>query len=887
METVFLNKLYRSITWLFFTLLLTVVSACSSGGDDDEEPVENETYTLSGTINAGASDVADSDVNDPLADYTANDTFSAAQSIPNPATLGGYVNQPNSGESGRSMSSGDISDRFAASLLAGQSINLTVADTDLGDADLYLYEGTCTESCYVSCDFEAELGNGLVGKSVTEGELETITVSENGNYFIEVCAWDGASNYTLAIGQAPSSAPALTTDADFVPGEVIVKFKENGVTTQQTSSHTLESRAATVGLKPLAGTPGRQMLMSLGDAGQQNIARATLGLNKKPSQKAKLKAARQTAEQQLKLETLDVISALRKRVDVLYAEPNYIRQALATPNDTYYAYQWHYPQINLPDAWDITTGSSNVIVSVIDTGVLLNHPDMVGQLIGGYDFISDPSIAVDGDGIDSNPDDPGDSDGTRPSSFHGTHVAGTVAAASNNDNGVAGIAWQSKIMPMRVLGRGGGTSYDINQSILYSAQLANDSNTLPPQKADIINMSLGGAGFSQADQDVITQARNAGVIIIAAAGNENTSSLSYPASYDGVVSVSAVGFDKSKASYSNYGTAIDIAAPGGETSVDLNADGYADGVLSTAADDSNSLQYNYVFYQGTSMAAPHMAGVVALMKAVEPTLTPNQLDTLIASSMITEDLGTAGRDDLFGHGLIDAYKAVTEVQGGVTLPAHLDVTPATVNLGSLQSTKTLLASNSGEEALTGVTAVSNQTWLTVSDTQVDGNGLGSYTLSANRAGLADGTYSADVTFSSAANTVTVKVFMQVGTISTENSSGFIYVLLLDENGDNVGQANVAVFNGQYAYSIPDVSAGTYTLVAGSDIDNDQLICDRGESCGAYLTLDNVSQIVISGDRPGLNFGVQHQSSILAESAASIGQDKAKQPNTHPGYKRKP
>ena len=104
METVFLNKLYRSITWLFFTLLLTVVSACSSGGDDDEEPVENETYTLSGTINAGASDVADSDVNDPLADYTANDTFSAAQSIPNPATLGGYVNQPNSGESGRSMS---------------------------------------------------------------------------------------------------------------------------------------------------------------------------------------------------------------------------------------------------------------------------------------------------------------------------------------------------------------------------------------------------------------------------------------------------------------------------------------------------------------------------------------------------------------------------------------------------------------------------------------------------------------------------------------------------------------------------------------------------------------------------------------------------------------
>ncbi|NOX43968.1 MAG: S8 family serine peptidase, partial [Gammaproteobacteria bacterium] len=313
------------------------------------------------------------------------------------------------------------------------------------------------------------------------------------------------------------------------------------------------------------------------------------------------------------MDTLQVIKALRLRKDVLYAEPNYLRQAKQIPSDQFYNLQWHYPLINLPSAWDVSTGSSNVIVAVIDTGVLLQHPDLLGQFsaYGGYDFILNDAISQDADpGIDVNPDDPGDSN-VGSSSFHGTHVAGTIAAATSfvaGGTGVAGIAPGVKIMPLRVLGNGGGTAYDILQAVRYAAGLSNDSGTLPPQKSDVINLSLGGGGFSQVEQDVYSLARNAGVIIVAASGNENSGVPSYPASYNGVISVGAVDINKQRAPYSNFGASVDVAAPGGDTSGDINGDGFVDGVLSTAADDSGgNIDFVFKFFQGTSMATPHMA----------------------------------------------------------------------------------------------------------------------------------------------------------------------------------------------------------------------------------------------------------------------------------------
>jgi serine protease len=191
-------------------------------------------------------------------------------------------------------------------------------------------------------------------------------------------------------------------------------------------------------------------------------------------------------------------------------------------------------------------------------------------------------------------EDPGDLAFGQRSSFHGTHVAGTIGAATNNGGGVAGVAWGVTLVPLRVLGLGGGTSYDVLQAVRYAAGLANDSGTSHP--VDVINLSLGGGGFSSTEQSVYTQARNAGVIVVAAAGNDDSSQLFYPASYAGVVSVSAVDLRLLKAPYSSFGAAVDVAAPGGDTSIDRNGDGYGDGVLSTLFDELAGL-FGYAFYQ--------------------------------------------------------------------------------------------------------------------------------------------------------------------------------------------------------------------------------------------------------------------------------------------------
>src|SRR5690606_32682000 len=302
---------------------------------------------------------------------------------------------------------------------------------------------------------------------------------------------------------------------------------------------------------------------------------------------------------------LTLIEAKRMQMQdvVEWAEPNYIVQPTLIPNDTRYARQWHYPAINLPQAWDLSTGDVDapqepVIVAVIDTGVYLAHPDLAPKLEPGYDFISSTSISRDGDGIDANPDDPGDSDTPGASSWHGTHVAGTVAARSNNGVGVAGVSWGAKIMPLRALGKIGNT-FDISESIRFAARLSNDSGTIPTRKADIINLSLGGTGFSNTLLSAITDARDAGVIIVAAAGNENVSTPFYPAAYQWVIGLSDSNPQATKANYSHSGTYVDIAAPGGEMQ-----QGVSFGVLSTVADDNSGVRVPAVaFSQGTSMAA--------------------------------------------------------------------------------------------------------------------------------------------------------------------------------------------------------------------------------------------------------------------------------------------
>ncbi len=819
-------------TDLAFRLTVT-----DNGGATDSETVSvtvRAVFTLSGTISSPAVAAVDSDTNDPNAPFAPNDSINQAQTISNPITIGGYVNQPGEGAPGRSQTSGDIDDYYRVALLAGQTITMLVADFQTGDADLSLYDDSGL----------------LVAASVNTGEIESIVVPADGIYFVNPAAFSGASNYVLVIGNVAVTATrgGLNTADEFVPGQAVVRYRND---LSPGKERAVQSAVARTGFSLRSGDPDRPMLLELD---MQSAAQAT-ATNAADAKKMSFRNAGDRA----RWDTLMAIKALQNDPAIAYAEPNYIVTATAIPNDPAYTAQWHFPMINLPAAWDLTTGNPNVIVAVIDTGILLGHPDLQGQLITGYDFISDAATAGDGDGIDPDPNDPGDGP---PSSFHGTHVAGTVAAASNNNIGVAGVAWNARLMPLRVLGIDGGTSYDVGQAVRYAAGLANDSGTVPAQRADVMNLSLGGGGFSQASQDAFTAARNAGVVIVASAGNDASSQLFYPASYDGVISVSAVDIERRLAPYSNFGSAIDVAAPGGDTSTDLNADGFGDGVLSTGGSDSSgSLTFSYPFFSGTSMSSPHVAGVIALMKSVNANLTPAIIDQELAGGSLTDDIGATGRDDNFGHGLINAHKAVARALTLDNMPPPeipvLGVSPSSLNFDAATTSIEITAQNVGTGTLQPpITVTSSETWITATPAVVDANNLGTYLVTVDRSGLADDLYSAEIVVQSAANTVTLSVIMTVGASGLGGNVGFIYLLLIDaDTGDVADAVAPSVSEGDYSFNFFNVLPGSYQLVAGTDADNDLFICDVGEACGVYLTSDQPVVLDVNGDLSDLDFPV--------------------------------
>ena len=461
-------------------------------------------------------------------------------------------------------------------------------------------------------------------------------------------------------------------------------------------------------------------------------------------------------------------------------------------------------------------------------------------------------------------------------------MAGTIAAATHNGTGGAGVTWSGKVMPVRVLGRGGGTSYDVLQGIRYAAGLDNDSGTVPAQAADIINLSLGGSSYSSSEQALYTQIRNAGIIVAAAAGNSGSSTKSYPAAYDDVVSVSAVDKTKALADYSNYGSTIDVAAPGGETNLSS-----ADGIYSTVGDDTTgSVVMTYAFYQGTSMATPHVAGVAALMKAVYPAMAPDEFDGLLQSGAITEDLGVAGRDNSFGYGLIDAQLAVAQaaaLAGGGSLPATLVVAPNALSFGTAQTAMALNASRSGSGALTINSVTDDAAWLTVAPGSVDADGLGTYTARVDRTALSVGTHTGTITFDSNVNDIEIPVTVQVSSGVAGSNEGYHYVILLDPDTLNPKyQAAGTTVSGELDYTLSGVQPGAYRLFSGTDADNNGTIGDAGESIGAYTSLESPVTISVSTNRSGLNFDaefnlVNQPSSAGTGTAATFGRHPARTP----------
>lgn len=366
----------------------------------------------------------------------------------------------------------------------------------------------------------------------------------------------------------------------------------------------------------------------------------------------------------------EIITQLRHRADVEFAEPNYIAHTFAAPNDPFFNAQWHfdnpaYGGVNAKAAWDSSQGSG-VIVAVIDTGIAYENytqsffsryyqaPDLASTcFVGGYDFVNN----------DTHPND---------DNSHGTHVAGTIAQSTNNSTGVAGLAYQSCLMPIKVLAsNGSGTYADIAEGIRWAAD----------HGAQVINLSLGGASGSSYLEDALEYAYNKGVTILAATGNDGKNIVSYPAAYDNyVIAVGATRYNETRAPYSNYGASLDIVAPGGDTNVDQNNDGYPDGVLQNTFNPSTkkTSEFNYWFFQGTSMATPHVAAAAALVISNGNATSPDQVRAALQSS--AKDLGSAGWDSTYGWGRVNAAAALGS-GGGPIDPAN---NPPTANAGQDQ-----------------------------------------------------------------------------------------------------------------------------------------------------------------------------------------------------------
>jgi serine protease len=358
------------------------------------------------------------------------------------------------------------------------------------------------------------------------------------------------------------------------------------------------------------------------------------------------------------VEAAQLMRQLANNPDVEYVEVDQLMKAILTPNDTSYSQQWGYFEatggIKANEAWDISTGAG-VVVAVLDTGYAA-HTDLATNTIAGYDMISDTTVAGDGGGRDSNPADPGDYYNGDPSSWHGTHVAGTVAAVTNNAKGVAGTAFGAKVQHVRVLGRGGGYTSDIVDGITWASGGTVSGVPANATPAEVINMSLGGSGScSSSYQNAINAAVTRGTTIVVAAGNSNVNvSNAVPANCSNVIAVAATDRNGARASFSNYGTGIDVSAPGV-------------GILSTLNSGTTSPgTESYASYNGTSMAAPHVAGVVALLQAHATTpKTPAEIESLLKSTARALPGACSGG---CGAGIVNAKAALDAVNGGTTPP---------------------------------------------------------------------------------------------------------------------------------------------------------------------------------------------------------------------------
>lgn len=875
-----------------------MLAACGGGGGNGS----SGPYTLGGTLLAADVSMVDSDTNDPTqSGFVANDTPATAQALVTPVTVVGSVNLKGRGPvDGMNYGWGDEEDYFKVSLKAGQVVELLVGQTvadPANDADLCVVS---TDAAVYSCSL-----------SVTAREC--VKVTKDTDYYVIVNEVSSVSAYNLRIS-APGQGGAcdnLTASASaMVPGQLLavpatgVEAVGSGRAAKRDLAHRA-MRAAGVSVRAtgVASSLPVDVIDLPRTAHARRTALATLRLS---TQTRDVAAAHTQAVQDAQggaapadalpegVAQLRYAKALRASGGYAAVEPNWLMQRTGAlvgtypPADTDYASQrWHYEQIALPSAMDAiaalpTQPATRPLVAVIDDGVMLDHPDIAPQLFSpGRAFAT---TTVDGDGdaasgetLAAKSDD----------SFHGTHVAGTVAASSFDTatKGYgAGVAPMAQILPIRVFRADGlATSLDVVEGIKYAAGLDNRSGTRPSRRADVINMSLGSTTYVPCPalyQAAITAAREAGVIIVAAAGNSarndrsQPAQVSAPANCTGVFAVAATDALRRQTFYSNSGDAVALAAPGGDPGQRANGSGTPDNVYSTwgTFDTAGVRRASFIGIAGTSMAAPHVTGVFALMKYIHPALTPDDLTSLLQAGRLTEDLGAAGQDPVFGWGLVNARQAVDaalQLRNQPVPPSLVIANPSSLDFGSKTSELTLRLAAAGattDERVNSLTPDSAAVTIAPSSAGVDAaTGLGEYVVRVDRSRLpaATASYFPKIAVAlSSGRSFTIQLSLAVigsSGVATGGNVGPVYVLLINPDTDEVVRTVRATYgsNGRYTWSASGYAPSRVTVLAGTDLDNDGFLCQRAEVCGGYPLLSTQEAMTVSlgGDRTDLDFSI--------------------------------
>ena len=821
-----------------------VLSGCDGGsGGGGETPVD---VAISGVIDIEAGTRVDADNADAL---LGRAPLTETQQLPPEFILAGYVsgvNEPTLYPPDPSLAFEfqyfpDQTDSFSIQLQQGLQLTLQSFATRLNEAD---------------------------SVSPTVSDLELTITDSAGSEVARAVASSAGSPVSLDIGSLPTDTYTVTVRSLAMPPMLYILSSSRVETATPTAfdwpRHEFVEGEAIVALRGTGHAAGRasglpaSALMAPG----RQIAPGLWTVNR-PSAVSALGQGSQADQ------TLEWIRRLRDDPAIRHASPNYRTRALATPVDEplypsrVLGQQWHYSLINGPVAWQLApAGGDGVTVAVLDTGLFRSgnewHPDFqvsgVSNVIDGFD-------PVDGDNL---PADPGNAVGG--SVYHGTHVAGTVAAAVNGAGG-AGVAFGSNLMPVRVLGEGGsGTLSDLLAGMQWV--LGNQ----PRPQADIVNLSLGGLpcgdpGVAGTLQQLINQGVDKDIIYVAAAGNSATREPSCPAALENVFSVSAVDGGGLFASYSNFGSTIDLAAPGGDASRDGNGDGQGDLVSSTSAGEvEGKLQAVYRGLQGTSMAAPHVSGVLALMKQVRPALNSGDIESYLINGDLTLPPceSECNRTDQLGYGILDAGKAVQSALS-TSPPELLTSSPAVVNLvveAGISAPETVAVSRLGDSDITITGVSASDKWFAVSPpvappgiTLDSTNPVAEFELTLISENLEAGLSSRGSltvvydTPSEGEKRLVIPVIGQQITDQQARDAGRHFVLLVDPEpqGDTfvtVGQAVATVDAGRYQFEfLPDdgqapkrqneVPPGKYFLVAGTDLDNDGLICHAGEACAEY------------------------------------------------------